>query len=128
MVRKIGQLIRRGPSTWLVCIYVGRDSEPGDASSTWSNSFMAGCGPAQATSTASSRSGTSVATSVLADKTVGQYLDHWLNICARPRLRAKVFRDQAGPLARCVRIWVCDRLGSERGDMGSVVVEGRYST
>src|ERR1035438_7903221 len=27
MVRKIGQIIRRGPSTWLVRIYVGRDSE-----------------------------------------------------------------------------------------------------
>jgi hypothetical protein len=27
MVGKIGQIIRRGPSTWLVRIYVGRDSE-----------------------------------------------------------------------------------------------------
>jgi len=27
MVRKIGQIVRRGPSTWLVRIYVGRDPE-----------------------------------------------------------------------------------------------------
>jgi hypothetical protein len=27
MVRKIAQIIRRGPSTWLVCIYFGRDPE-----------------------------------------------------------------------------------------------------
>ena len=27
MVRKIGQIIRRGPSIWLVHIYVGRDLE-----------------------------------------------------------------------------------------------------
>jgi len=27
MVRKTGQIIRRGPSTWLVRIYVGRDPE-----------------------------------------------------------------------------------------------------
>ena len=27
MVRKIGQIIRRGPKTWLVRIYVGRDRE-----------------------------------------------------------------------------------------------------
>ena len=27
MVRKIGQIIRRGSSTWLVRIYVGRDPE-----------------------------------------------------------------------------------------------------
>ncbi len=27
MARKTGKIIRRGPSTWLVRIYVGRDSE-----------------------------------------------------------------------------------------------------
>lgn len=27
MVRKIGQIVRPGPSTWLVRIYVGRDPE-----------------------------------------------------------------------------------------------------
>ena len=27
MARKIGQIIRRGPSTWLVRIYAGRDPE-----------------------------------------------------------------------------------------------------
>jgi hypothetical protein len=27
MARKTGQIIRRGPNTWLVRIYVGRDSE-----------------------------------------------------------------------------------------------------
>jgi hypothetical protein len=28
-------------------------------------------------------------------QTLGQYLDHWLDICARPRLRAKSVRDFA---------------------------------
>jgi len=27
MARKTGQIIRRGPSTWLFRIYIGRDSE-----------------------------------------------------------------------------------------------------
>jgi hypothetical protein len=27
MARKTGQIIRRGSSTWLVCIYVGRDPD-----------------------------------------------------------------------------------------------------
>lgn len=44
MIRKIGQIIRRGSSPWLVRIYIGRDSEH-RGESTWANSFMAGCGP-----------------------------------------------------------------------------------
>ena len=31
MVRKIGQIIRHGPSTWLVRIYLGRDPETPEA-------------------------------------------------------------------------------------------------
>jgi hypothetical protein len=36
-------------------------------------------------------------------QTLGEYLDHWLDICARPRLRAKSFRDYSSLLARYVR-------------------------
>ena len=32
-------------------------------------------------------------------QTLGQYLDQWLDICARPRLRAKSFRDYLTLLA-----------------------------
>jgi hypothetical protein len=39
---------------------------------------------------------------------LGQYLDHWLDICARPRLRVKSFRDYLSLLARYIR----PRLGS----------------
>ena len=35
MVRKIGQIIRRGPKTWLVRIYVGRDRENPEAQVRW---------------------------------------------------------------------------------------------
>jgi integrase len=41
-------------------------------------------------------------------KPLGQYLDHWLDICARPRLRAKSFRDYSNLLAGYIR----PRLGS----------------
>src|SRR5260370_802682 len=36
-------------------------------------------------------------------QTVGQSLDRWLDICARPRLRARSFRDYLSLLARYVR-------------------------
>jgi hypothetical protein len=41
-------------------------------------------------------------------QTLSMYLDHWLSICARPRLRVKSFRDYSTLLARYVR----PRLGS----------------
>jgi hypothetical protein len=36
-------------------------------------------------------------------QTTGQPLDHWLDICARPSLRAKSFHDYRSLLARYVR-------------------------
>ena len=47
-------------------------------------------------------------------QTLGQYLDHWLNICAEPRLRAKSFRDYSSLLARYVHDWAQDRSESFR--------------
>lgn len=41
-------------------------------------------------------------------QTLGRYLDHWLKICAGPRLRTKSFHDYTRLLARYVR----PRLGS----------------
>jgi len=36
-------------------------------------------------------------------QTLNQYLDRWLEVCAKPRLRAKSFRDYEGLLRRYVR-------------------------
>jgi hypothetical protein len=58
MVRKIGQIIRRGPKTWLVRIYVGRDRET--RRRKYVGKFIhGGLRSAWPTSTACSRSGTS---------------------------------------------------------------------
>jgi integrase len=55
---------------------------------------------------------------------VGQYLDHWLDICARPRLRAKSFRDYSTLLAR----YVSPRLGDRRfGELSPAEIQGLYS-
>ncbi|MGD0157925.1 MAG: tyrosine-type recombinase/integrase [Terracidiphilus sp.] len=57
-------------------------------------------------------------------QTVGQYLDHWLDICARPRLRAKSFRDYSGLLARYVR----PHLGSRSfGELAPAEIQKLYS-
>ncbi len=102
MVRKTGQIIRRGPSTWLVRIYVGRDPET--RGRKYVGKFIhGGLRSAQAhlnRKLAERDLGRNIRSS---RQTVGQYLDHWLDICARPRLRAKSFRDYSSLLARYVR-------------------------
>jgi len=98
MVRKIGQIIRRGPKTWLVRIYVGRDRE------TRRRKYVRNI--------RSSR------------QTVGRYLDHWLDICARPRLRAKSFLDYWSLLARYVRPGLGER---PLGEISPAEIQTLYS-
>jgi integrase len=123
MIRKIGQIIRRGSSTWLVRIYVGRDPESGRR--MYRGKFIHG----------GLRSAQVHLNRMLAERdlgrnirsprqTVGQYLDHWLDICARPRLRAKSFRDYGSLLARYVR----PRLGARPlGELSPAEIQTLYS-
>lgn len=102
MVRKIGQIIRRGPSKWLVRIYVGRDRD------TRSRKFVgkfirAGLRSARAHLNCMLAEGDLGRNSLSSRQTVGQYLDHWLDVCAPPRPRAKNFRDYSSLLGRYVR-------------------------
>jgi hypothetical protein len=82
MARKTGQIIRRGPSTWLVRIYVSRDSETRRRTYI-GKTIQGGLRAAQAH-----------LNRMLGDRDLGrnirsskqnlnQYLDHWLDICAR---------------------------------------------
>lgn len=116
MVRRTGQIIRRGSSTWLVRIYVGRDPET--RKRKYIGKFIhGGLRPAQAhlnRMLAERDLGRNIRSS---RQTVGQYLNHWLDICARLRLRAKSFRDYRSLLARYVRA----RLG-EWADFGDKLV------
>jgi hypothetical protein len=109
MARKTGQIVRRGTGTWLVRIYIGRDPET--RRRRYVGRFIHG----------GLRSAQAHLNSILAERdlgrnirssrqTVGQYLDHWLTICAQPRLRAKSFRDYVALMARYVR----PRLGERR--------------
>jgi len=123
MARKIGQIIRRGPSIWLVRIYVGRDPET--RRRKYVGKFIhGGLRSAQAhlnRKFAERDLGRNIRSS---RQTVGQYLDHWLDICARPRLRAKSFRDYSGLLARYVR----PHLGSRSfGELSPAEIQKLYS-
>jgi integrase len=123
MVRKIGQIIRRGPSTWLVRIYIGRDPET--RRRKYVGKFIhGGLRSAQAhlnRMLAERDLGRNIRSS---RQTLGQYLDHWLDICARPRLRAKSFRDYASLLARYVR----PHLGSRSfGELSPAEIQKLYS-
>jgi hypothetical protein len=102
MARKTGQIIRRGPQMWMIRIYVG--CEPETRKRKYIGKSIHG----------TLRGAQAHLNRMLAERDLGrnirssrqildQYLDLWLNICARPRLRAKSFRDYSGLLARYVR-------------------------
>jgi hypothetical protein len=102
MARKTGQIIRRGSQMWIVRIYVGRDPESRKRKYI-GKSIHGGLRAAQAhlnRMLAERDLGRNIRS---CRQTLGQYLDHWLDICARPRLRAKSFRDYSNLLARYVR-------------------------
>ncbi|MFY9936157.1 MAG: tyrosine-type recombinase/integrase [Silvibacterium sp.] len=123
MARKTGQIIRRGPQMWMVRIYVGRDRET--RRRKYVGKFIHGVlrsAQAHLNRMLSERDlGRNIRSS---RQTVGQYLDHWLDICARPRLRAKSFHDYWSLLARYVR----PRLGARPfGEISPAEIQTLYS-
>jgi hypothetical protein len=84
MARKVGQIIRRGTRTWLVRVYSGRDVET--KKRTYLNQTIhVGLRDAQGhlNKMLSERDrGRKLDPS---KQTLNQYLDRWLELCARPR-------------------------------------------
>jgi integrase len=123
MTRKTGQIIRRGSATWLVHIYVGRDSETRRRIYI-GKTIQGGLRAAQAhliRMLGERDLGRNIRSS---KQTLNQYLEHWLDICARPRLRVKSFRDYSRLLAR----YVCPRLGARPlGEVSSAEIQTLYS-
>ena len=108
MARKVGQIIRRGPCTWLVRVFNGRISET--KKRRYLNQTVHG----------RLRDAQLHLTKMLGERdrgrnldsskqTLNQYLDSWLELCAKPRLRPRSFKDYEGLLRRYVR----PRLGSK---------------
>jgi len=102
MARKVGQIIGRAPRTWLVRVYAGRDAES-KKRKYLNRTIHGGLRDAQAhlNRMLSERDlGRNLDSS---KQTLNLYLDRWLEVCAKPRLRTKSFQDYEGLLRRYVR-------------------------
>ena len=92
MAQEAGQLIPRGPHTWLVRVSLGRDTESGTRK--YHNKTIRG----------SFREAQTYLSGKLQEREIGrlpraaaislnQYLDQWLVTAAKPRLRPKSYTD-----------------------------------
>jgi integrase len=113
MSRRAGQLISRGPHTWLVRIPLGRDPETGTRkyhNKTLRSSF---------------REAQNYLNTKLQERHIGrlpraaamslnQYLDQWLVTSAKPRLRPKTYTDYEAML----RLYIRPALGAK--PLGSI--------
>jgi integrase len=102
MAGKAGQIIARGERTWLVRVFMGRDSESGKRK--YINKTIHG----------TLRDAQSYLSRTQRDRDLGVlfepsrmsldgYLDKWLETAAKPKLRAKTHRDYEALLRRYVR-------------------------
>ena len=102
MARKTGQIIGRGTCTYVVRTCVGRDAET-KKSKYISKTIHAGLRDAQ-THLIKMMGERDLGRNISSSKqTLNQNLDRWLEVCAKPRLRAKSFQDCEGLLCRYVR-------------------------
>ena len=102
MARKVGQIVRRGARTWLVRVYNGRDPET-TKRKYLNQTVYGGLRDAQAhlnKMLGERDRGRNLDSS---KQTLNEFLDRWLELCAKPRPRAKSFRDYEGLLRRYVR-------------------------
>ena len=102
MARKVGQIVGRGRRTWLVRVYNGRDPETRKRKYL-NQTIHGGLRDAQAhlnKMLGERDRGRNLDSSKQA---LNQYLDRWLEVCAKPRLRTKSFQDYEGLLRRYVR-------------------------
>jgi hypothetical protein len=102
MARKVGQIIRRGIRTWLVRVYSGLDPET-KMRKYLNQTIYGGLRDAQAQLNKMLGERDRGRKLDSSRQTLNQYLDCWLELCAKPRLRAKSFKDYEGLLRRYVR-------------------------
>lgn len=102
MARRAGQLVLRGPRTWLVRVSLGRDLETG--SRKYHNKTIRG----------SFREAQTYLNTKLQERNIGclpraaaislnQYLDQWLTTSAKPRLRPKTYADYEAMMRLYIR-------------------------
>src|SRR5690606_12306533 len=118
-----GQLIQRGERTWLVRVYLGRDPVTGKR--RYHNKTIRG----------NKKDAQRYLNQMLAEKDLGtfvepsrqtlhEYLDEWLRVAAKPRLRERTYRDYEQLLRRYVR----PALGSCRlAELSPVMIQDLYT-
>jgi integrase len=123
MARKLGQIIARGPSTWLVRIYQGREPQTGTRkylNQTIHGSFR----EAQRFLNLKLQQRDLNRTPRAAAITLNQFLDQWLATSAKPKLRARTFHDYESLL----RLYIRPSLGSRLiGTIGQMEMQGLYA-
>jgi hypothetical protein len=97
MARKVVQIVRRGDRTWLVRAYNGRDPETRKRKYL-NQTIHGGLRDAQAHLNKMLGERGRVRNLESSKQTLTQYLDRWLEVCAKPRLRRKSFQDYAAAL------------------------------
>ena len=103
MARKVGQIVRRGDRTWLVRVYNGRDAES-KKRKYLNRTIHGGLRDAQSHLNKMLENERDFGRNLDSSRqTLNQFLDRWLEVCAKPRLRAKTFQDYEGLLRRYIR-------------------------
>jgi integrase len=118
-----GQVIKRGDRTWVVRIFMGRD---GKGKRRYLNKTVRGTKKDADTYLNNTLSAMGTGTFVEQVKvTVNEYLDKWLEMAAKPRLRERSFDDYSEKLDRYVR----RLMGGQRlSDVRSFDVQSIYSS
>ena len=102
MARPAGQIVQRGPRLWLVRIFLGRD--PSTGRRKYHNKSVRGAKKdAQQYLTAALRERDLGSFAKPSSEPLGAYLDRWLETAARPKLKARTYRDYETLLKRYVR-------------------------
>ncbi|MGB8029850.1 MAG: tyrosine-type recombinase/integrase [Terracidiphilus sp.] len=102
MARKRGQIIARGNGRWLVCVSIGRDHRTRQRkylNRTDGDGFRA----TQHDPIIRLEERDQAREPDAARLTLNQYLDRWLELAARPKLREKSYRDYQALLGRHIR-------------------------
>lgn len=102
MAWNVRQIVRRGGRKWLVSVYKGRDVETKTRKYV-NQTVHGGLRDAQAHPNKMLGERDCGRNLDSSKQTLNQYLERWLEVCAKPRLRDKSFRDYDGLLRRDVR-------------------------
>ena len=123
MVRKPGQIIARGASTWLVRVYLGRDPQTGTRkyhNQTIHGSFR----EAQRFLNLKLQQRDNGRVSRAAVMSLNQLLDQWLTDVVKPRVRLRTFKDYEALLRLHIRPVLGNRL---IGTISQIEIQSLYA-